>query len=450
MTEELPLGPLEENSVEERPAVGVGRGALRLVHAQREQMELRAFCLNDLLDASHPARLVWAFVERLDTSAFEANIVSFSDRPGRPAFDPKVLLAIWLYATIDAQGSARRISRLCGESAPYQWLSGGREINYHTLSDFRTAHVDALDALLTQSVASLLTAGLVEMKRVAQDGMRVRASAGAASFHREKTLEEHLEEAKAQVAALRAELDEDPSQPSRREKAARERAARERQERLEEALKHVAEVSERKKEKDKEKARASSTDPESRVMKMADGGFRPAFNVEFSTDTATQVIVAVDVVNTGSDQGQMPPIIDQIEERFERLPEEYLVDGGFANKADIEECATQGVIVYAPLKKPKSKDGPIDEKCGIDEKRASDTPGVADWRERMQTEEAKTIYKERASTAECVNAIARNRGLRQFLVRGLRKTRAVALWYVLAHNMMRSFALGQAAKLATG
>jgi transposase len=444
MSEDLLLEPLEEESAEGRPASPAGHGALRLLYAQRDQTELQVFCLDSLLEADHPARMVWAFVERLDVSAFEAKIVSFEDRPGRPAFDPRVLLAIWLYATIDGVGSARRLSRLCRESAPYRWLCGGREINYHTLSDFRTAHVEALDDLLTQSVASLSAAGLVDMKRVAQDGMRVRASAGAASFHREKTLQEHQEAAKAQVAALRAELDEDPSRPSRREKAARERAVREREERLAEALKHAAEVREQKKEKDKDKARASSTDPEARVMKMPDGGFRPAFNVEFATDTATQVIVAAEVVNTGSDQGQMPPILEQIEERFERRPEEYLVDGGFANKTDIEECATRGVTVYAPVQKPKDKNRPIAEKC------AGDTPGVAAWRARMATEQAKTIYKERASTAECVNAQARNRGLYRFLVRGIRKTRAVTLLFALAHNMMRSHALRQAAALATG
>lgn len=439
MTAELPLGPLEKKPAEERPAAPAGHGALRLLYAQRDQTELQVFCLDSLLDADHPARTVWAFVERLDTSAFEAKIVSFADRPGRPAFDPKMLLAIWLYATIDAQGSARKISRLCAESAPYRWLGGGREINYHTLSDFRTAHVEALDDLLTQSVASLSAEGLVDMKRVAQDGMRVRASAGAASFHREKTLREHLKEAQAQVGALRAELDEDPALPSRREAAARERAKREREERLQAALKHAAEVREGKREKDKDKARASSTDPEARVMKMPDGGFRPAFNVEFATDTVTQVIVTADVVNSGSDLGQMGPAVERIQERYERLPNEYLVDGGFAMKDDIEARAQEGVTVYAPEKKAKNP------QYAPGEKHKDDTPGVVAWRARMQTEEAKTIYKERASTAECVNAQARNRGLYRFLVRGIRKTRAVTLLYALAHNIMRSHALGQAA-----
>jgi transposase len=444
MTEDLALGQLQEEPCEERQAVASGPRALRLVYARREQVELRSMCLDDLVWEEHPARLVWAFVEKLDLSAFYAKIASFLNRPGRAAADPRILLALWLYATIDGVGSARHLWRLCGESGPYRWLSGGWQINYHTLSDFRTAHLDALDDLLTQSVAALSAEGLVEMKRVAQDGMRVRANAGAASFHREGTLEKHLAEAREQVAVLREELAGDPSLPSRREKSARERAARERQERLTAALKHVGEVRDGKREKDKDKARASSTDPEARVMKMPDGGFRPALNVQFATDTATQVIVEVAVVNSGSDLGQMAPAVAQIEERYERRPEEYLVDGGFAMKEDIEKCAQQGIVVYAPEKKPKNP------QYAAGEKHEGDTPGVAAWRARMQSEAAKTIYKERASTAECVNAQARNRGLYRFLVRGLRKTRAVALLYGLAHNLVRSYALRQAAAAATG
>ena len=177
-------------------------------------------------------------------------------------------------------------------------------------------------------------------------------------------------------------------------------------------------------------------------MKMADGGFRPAFNVQFATTVDTQVIAGVEVLNAGSDFGQMPPMIEQIEARYEKSPGEYLVDGGFARTEDIETCATEGITVYAPVMKPKS------QKRGVQEARKDDPPGVAQWRARMETDPAKEIYKDRAATAECVNAIARNRGLRQFLVRGLRKVRAVILWYALAHNLMRRHALRQAALAA--
>ncbi len=191
----------------------------------------------------------------------------------------------------------------------------------------------------------------------------------------------------------------------------------------------------KKKAKDKLKARVSTTDPQARVMKMGDGGFRPAYNGQFATDTESQVIVGVDVSNEGSDQGQMEPMAEQIEERYGQVPEQYLVDGGFANKEAIEKVTDQGSTVYAPVSKPK--DPNRDRHIPLQ----SDTEAIAQWRARMGTEEAKEIYKQRASTAECVNAVARNRGLQQLRVRGQRKVKTVLLWYALAHNMMRGLTL---------
>jgi hypothetical protein len=275
--------------------------------------------------------------------------------------------------------------------------------------------------------------------------MRVRASAGAASFRRRKTLQECQVEAQAHVEALRQELEEDPGATNRRRDAARRRAAQERSERIRKALEELAKIESKKKADEKDQARASTTDGDARVMKMADGGFRPAHNVQFATDTASQVIAGVDVVNTGSDQGQMPPMVDQLQQRYGQAPEEMLVDGGFAKKEDIEKMASPevGTTVYAPVQKPKKEDR--DPHQG----RPGDSAAIADWRVRMGTPEAKEIYKERASTAECVNAISRNRGLRQFLVRGLAKVRTVALWFAIAHNRMRAAALRAPRALAT-
>jgi hypothetical protein len=350
-------------------------------------------------------------------------------------------MSLWLYATIDGVGSARRLAQLCENHVVYQWICGGVTTNYHTLADFRTAHGKFLDQLLTHSVATLMTEGLVEMKRVAQDGMRVRASAGAASFRRRKTLEESLAEAHDQIETLKEELDSDPGSATRREKAARQRAAQEKAERIAKALQQLPELEAKKKEQEKENARVSTTDPDARVMKMADGGFRPAFNAEFATDTQTQIIVGAELVNSGGDQGQMAPMVEQIHERFGKAPEEYLVDGGFAKKEDIDTVSAPPMssMVYAPVQAPKpSKDG---TQRGAHEPRSDDSPAVAAWRVRMGTEAAQAIYKDRAATAECVNAIARNRGLRQFLVRGLEKARTVLLWFALAHNLMRAVAL---------
>jgi hypothetical protein len=326
-------------------------------------------------------------------------------------------------------------------------------VNHHTLSDFRCARVDLLDELLTHSVAVLVEQGLAKLERVAQDGMRVRASAGAASFRRRSTLKCCLEEAQAQVESLKREIDADPDASNRRRRAARERAALERQERIAQALDQLAQVEEQKKKKPAPKKeneseeqhkkrsepRASSTDGEARVMKMADGGFRPAYNVQFTTATDSQIIVGVEVNNIGSDLGQLSPMLDQVEQRYGKHPAEWLVDGGYARHDDIEAADRRGTTVYAPVPKPKdpSRDRHLP--------RSDDSEAIAQWRQRMGGEEAKNIYKQRAATAECVNAIARGRGLMQFVVRGLAKVKAVALWYALAHNLMRALALAQPA-----
>jgi hypothetical protein len=227
-----------------------------------------------------------------------------------------------------------------------------------------------------------------------------------------------------------------------RQKAAQERAARERTERLKQAqqeVKQVAEQREKRKKGNGETARVSPTDPEARRMKMGDGGFRPGYNVEFGTDLNSLVIVGVDLVNAGSDNGQMDPMVQQIAVEQGPLPKdvEYYVDGNFATKEDIESVSQRGVTVFAPVKEAgkqqrQGKD-PYVAKLG-------DTPQVAAWRERMGTEEAKQKYKQRSKT-EWPNAMCRNRGLQQFLVRGLEKAKSVVFWYVLVHNLFRMVAL---------
>ncbi|MGH7224238.1 MAG: IS1182 family transposase [Gemmataceae bacterium] len=415
-------------------------GQPRLRCAVRDQIEFRACALNDMLPEDHQARSVWKFVEGLDLAPIYDEIASIAGRPGHPATDPRILFALWLYATLRGVGSARELARLCDVQTghvAYMWICGGVSMNYHTLSDFRTQHVDLLDQLLTESVASLMAEGLVSLDRVAQDGMKVRANAGAASFRRKKTLEELLAEAKQQVEALRSELEADPAGAKDRQRAARQRAAEEREERIRAALNQIPQIEAAKKAADKDKARASTTDADARTMKMGDGGFRPAFNVQFATAADSQVITGVDVTNCGSDQGQMAPMVAQHETRYGKTPDEMLVDGGFVKKEDIDTVsAPQGnTTVFAPVMKSK------DPNRDSHEPRADDSPAVAEWRKRMATEEAKEIYKQRASTAECSNAHARNRGLQRFLVRGLRKAKAVALWYALAHNLMRAAAL---------
>jgi transposase len=441
-------GPEEQNLLFALPAAESAgtapqglRGRARVQRADRQQVLMRTQALDGLLSDDHQARVVWQYVEGLDLRRLYEQIRAVEGRAGREAIDPKILMALWLYATLNGVGSARQLDRLCREHVAYEWICGGVSVNYHTLADFRTEHVEVLEGLLTASVATLMHQGLVTLKRVAQDGMRVRASAGASSFRREPTLRECRVEAQQQIEALRKELEQDAASCTKRQEAARQRAASERAERIARALAEIPKVQASKKADEKDKARASTTDPQARVMKMADGGFRPAHNVEFATDTASQVITGVDVVNVGSDLGQMAPMVEQHQRRYGQAPAEWLVDGGFAKKEDIETVSASevGTTVYAPVQKSK-KEGQDPHVA-----RPGDSEAVAAWRVRMGTESAKEIYKDRASTAECVNAIARNRGLRQFLVRGLPKVRAVALWFALAHNLMRAVALGSLA-----
>jgi len=409
--------------------------APRIREADRTQVCLRPVDLESLLPEDHRARIVWAYVEGLDLTPLYQEIAAVEGEAGRPATDPKILLALWLYATLEAVGAARALDRLCTTHVAYQWLCGGVPMNYHTLADFRTAHGTFLDTLLTQGVATLMAQGLVTLERVAQDGVRVRASAGAASFRRRRTLETCLAEAEAQVRTLRAELEAEPGATSERQRQARERAARERTERVAQALAQLPSLEAKKKPADRTKARASTTDPEARVMKMADGGYRPAYNLQFATDTSAQVIVGVDATNAGTDHGQLAPMVEQLEARHGEAPGATLVDGGFVTKEDIAAVSDR-TTVYAPVQQPK--DPTRDPYVPL----PTDPPAIAAWRERMGTPEAQAIYKERAATAECVNAQARSRGLRQLPVRGLAKVRVIALWYALAHNLMRAFALG--------
>ena len=412
-----------------------GRGRPRLQRPQRDQITLRPTDLESLLPADHRARLVWAFVEGLDLAAFHARIRAVEGHSGRPPIDPAILVALWLYATLEGVGSARALDRACDEHDAYRWLCGGVGVNHHTLADFRVEAADLLDALLVQSVAALLATGEVTLSRVAHDGIRVRASAGAASFRRRATLDRALATATAQVEALKRELDEDPSATSRRVAAARERAATERADRVRRALAQLPALgaAKRRNRKPPEEARTSTTDPEARVMRLGDGGYRPAYNGQYTTDTGSGLVVGVAVTNSGADQGELGPAVERVRARYGQPPDEILVDGGYVTLAEIDDLTACGTTIYAPpTTRPPRSEGT---------RRRPDSPAVAAWRKRMTAPDAQVIYRERAASAEWVNALARNRGLQQFRVRGLEKVRSILLWFALAHNLDRTLAI---------
>jgi transposase len=421
------------------------RPAPRFNRPERTQGEMRCESLDQRLDADHPARLIWKLVEGLDLSVLFDRIRAVEGQAGRNPSDPRVLFALWLFACTQAVSSARALENFCFEHRAYEWLRGGVPVNYHMLADFRVDHHDLLDHLFTSSLAGLLHEGLIHLECAAQDGMRVRASAGTSSFQREPKLEDSLQQARAHIEKLRAEFEADATNITARQKSARERAARERDERVAKALEHVEEIAqqrEARKKGDGVAARASTTDPEARNMKMPDGGFRPAFNVQFATDTDSGIILGVDVINQGTDAGQMKPMVDQIEERLGQPPEKMISDGGFSTIEDIEQTTQAGSTVFTPVKQAKQQ---IEAGKDPYASKPGDSPIIADWRQRMGTEMAKAIYQLRAQTAELTNARMRNQGMYQVNVRGLAKVKTFVLWYALAQNLLRAEALRVAA-----
>jgi transposase len=427
-------------------------GQPRLRVPERQQVKMHWLSLDELLEADHQARAVWLAVCGLNLDRWLCQVKAVKRAVGRDATDPRLLVALWIYATLRGIGSARELARLCENHLAYQWLCGGVTVNHHMLSDFRSQE-GGWSELLTQIIAPLLAEGLVTMDRVAQDGMRVRADAGKSSFRRRGTLESCLQEARQQVETLRQLADESSEELTKRQRAARERAAKERAERVAEAIRNCEELQTQreaiasKSGRKTTEARASTTDPEARIMQFSDGGYRPGYNVQFSTATDTGIIVGVDVTNTGSDQDQLPPMLEQLKERYDQVPGEGLVDGGFASLETIDAASEMGCTVYAPLKEEHKQLA-----AGKDPyaRKAGDSTAVAGWRARMGTAAAKQVYKLRCQTAEWVNAQARNRSLYQMPVRGTVKCRLVGLLYAVSHNLLIGMKLRAEARCSSG
>ena len=408
----------------------------------RDQIELRAMDLDGLIGPGHPARVIWAYVQRLDLRALEEAIRAREHTPGQAPASPRLLLALWLYAVSEGIGSARALARLCESHDAYRWLCGGVGVNYHGLADFRTAQAELMDQPLTENVAALSAAGVIDLDEVVQDGVRVRASAGSGSFRRRKKLHKELKKAARLIARLKQEADDDPDASNRRMRAARERAAREREARLAAALDKLAEIeaerarrakTNKKQVAEQKEPRVSTTDPQARVMKMADGGYRPAYNCQFGTVAKGQIVVGIDVAATGSDRGLLRPMLDTLNRRYGRRPKRHLVDGGFNKNDDTEWAAAAGVKVYGPPIRSKHKTDPYAP-------RRDDGPGVAAWRRRMQSPHGKAVYKRR-SMGECINARFRQWRLSQFTVRGRAKVHAVMSLFALANNILQGHRL---------
>jgi transposase len=424
----------------------------RFIRADRFQTRWDFIDLEALLPSDHRARIVWSFVEGLDISPLYEVIGSREGEPGRPPPDPAVLLALWLYATVEGIGSARQLERLAQRDVAYRWLAGGVPLNYHGLADFRVRHVDVLDRLLSESVTALVAEGVVSLSEIAVDGTKVRAHAGQGSFKTADKLARIEAAVEHRLAALKAEVARDPEASSRRKRAAQERAAREVQARAQKARaaleKMRAEKEKRRKThpqaeaKKKSEPSASLSDPEARCMRFPDGAIRAAYNAQIAVAPRQGIIVSVAMTDRRNDAGLAVPMVDDLARRYGKAPQHLLVDTHYATGADIATLAmreTDPVTVFAP---PSSEREDISPKALSNRKRQREREpeSVRQWRRRMETPEGQAIFSLR-KRIERVNAHLKNHAFGFIPVRGLIKAKAVALWHALANNLMAAHRL---------
>jgi transposase len=469
--------------------------AKRFRPIDRNQIRMRPVDVEKLVAEDHPVRAIWAMVNQLDMSRLEARVKTVEGGKGRSHLDPRLLTAIWIYGYSEGINSARELARMCAYEPALQWLTGLQEINYHTLSDYRVQNKEAQDEIFTQVLGLLSAEGLTELKRVMQDGTKIKAQASGNSFRREDTIREHLKLAQEQVQAMG---DSNSEELSQRVLKARQRAAREKKERLEQALRELDGMERQRAESDKA-PRVSESDPEARIMKQPDGGFSPSYNVQICTDASHKIILAVETTQAGTDYDELGHGIDAVEARTGQTPEQMVVDGGYIKNANIEEAAARGVDLIGPvaennpeasLKKRGLSPDFYPDKFRYDEQantficpaektltfqrssrptgriehqyrakatdcetcpfrnqccpksyprmiiRKEDSEAVKAFRKKMQTDEAKQIYRRRAEIAETPNAwIKAKFGLRQFRLRGLKKVGIEAVWACLTYNV---------------
>ncbi|MDP1699931.1 MAG: IS1182 family transposase [Aestuariivirga sp.] len=418
------------------------KGKAHVVRPQRSQVGWEMVDIDGLLPEGHAARLVWTFVTQMDLSQFYAAIGSREGDAGRPAADPQVLLALWLYAAVEGVGSARELERLVERDVSYRWIAGGVPVNYHGLSDFRTRHGGLLDTLLTESVTALMAEGLVTFEEVIADGTKVQAAAGKGSYGGTSRLERIGRIAAERMAQLKAEVDADPAASSRRRKASQLRAARELGERAAKAAAALAELQKEKEkrrkthrseEEGKAEPKASLTDPTARYMRFADGSIKPGYNMQIAA-CGNGLVLAVMATDRRNDTGLARPIVDDIVGRYGCKPGRLLVDSTYAADDDIVALARDGVMVFAPVPEERAevKADTLRRRLA---KKLNQPQELKDWRERMNTSYGQDVYRRR-KRIELVNAYLKNRGLGRLSLRGIAKAKIAGLLQAIAHNIM--------------
>ena len=400
---------------------------------------MQLMSLDQMLPENHFARTVCAYVDQLDTSLLYQDIVVTAHQAGRTATNPDVMLSLWLLATLEGIGSARELARRCDRDMAYMWICGEVSVNHRCLSEFRVNSGEFLDGLLTDTVTAMIHSNVVAYDTIAQDGMRVRASAGTSSFRRAPRLEKLKEEVKAFVDQLGGKDDDDRPNDGQGIKRV---SHQQRLERIEDALEQMEDLAERREKRKKgdgEKTRVSTTDPDARNMKMANGGYNPAYNVQFASDMSSRIIMGVCVTNQGTDGYELPLMLGQLKARYGHVPKTTVTDSAYATKPSITQTTQLGVTPVSSIPredqlKAHGKDPYQRQKGDTDEYEA--------FRQRMLEAKNIELCKQRPSVAEFANADCRNRGLQQFNVRGLAKVQVIALWHALCFNLRRQLCLG--------
>ena len=491
----------------------------KLKPIDREQGLLRPVIVDELVAEDHKARAIWDLTGELDLSSYHSKIQSKEGKAGSPAWDPRLLLSVWLYAYSEQVTSAREVSRLMEYEPGLMWLSGLGEVNYHKLSEFRAEYPEELKQLMAELLGSLSKEGIVKLECVAHDGTKIQAQAGSDTFRREKTLEKEIAKAREVIEELDRQPEIGPAENPRRV-AARQRAARERSERMKQAAEELEKIRAGKhSEEEREAARVSLTEPEARIMKHGnDGGMAPSYNVQISVDTEEKVIVGIHLTQSSSDSGSLQPAMEQVKETMGRYPQQVVADGGFTNQASITEMNQSPMDFYGSLAAPEARQAASMKAAGIDpafgpsafqvqsESKTLECPAgkileyvrqskkgditywqyqaegkdcreceyqilccprpekgrlvsirmmeneeVAAFREKMKTEAAQQIYKQRGPVAEFPNAWIKDKlGIRKFRLRGMAKAATEAMWGALTYNVQQWIRLSWQPKRMAG
>lgn len=403
---------------------------VRVKEPERRQVAFRTEAVDDLVGPEHPARLIDRVLGTLDLEGFTASAKAMEFGGGRPVMSPRMMLTLWLYAIGEGIGSAREIERLTKSDNAFRWIVGDLRPSHDVIANFRVDHGKAFDQMLTDVLAILDHKGLLPLRTMAQDGTRVRASAGAPSFRSEQGLKECREQAALHLKAVLA--DADNPEISATAQAAREAKARDYQRRVDDAIETLKALPPKK---DGGEGRASTTDSDARVMKMADGGFRPGYNIETAVVGrklgGPRSIVGVRVTNVGSDTGSLLPMQDEVVRRVGRAPQVVLADANHFRVDDVRELDRRGILPIVPT--PRSRGGDRTKQ------RKKLDPRHEKWRSWMKTAQAKDRYRQRSSLAEHANATFKGQfGMTQLYVRGLAKVTAVALLTSVAFTVWQN------------